>query len=72
MGLTQLNWPFLDYNAWSTIILRRSDRYSMKETTPTAMPPCFLWWCKQFDDCWKNSPQKTGFRHPAGWITRGK
>ena len=35
----------------------------MKETTPTAMPPCFERWCKQFDNCWKNPPQKTGFRH---------
>ena len=40
----------------------------MKETTPTAMPPCFERWCKQFDDCWKNPPQKTGFRHYLGGL----
>ena len=40
----------------------------MKETTPTAMPPCFERWCKQFDDCWKNPPQKIGFRHYLGGL----
>ena len=40
----------------------------MKETTPTAMPPCFERWCKQFDGCWKNLPQKTGFRHYLGGL----
>jgi hypothetical protein len=40
----------------------------MKETTPTAMPPYFEKWCKQFDGCWKNLPQKTGFRHYLGGL----
>ena len=40
----------------------------MKETIPTAMPPCFERWCKQFDDCWKNPPQKIGFRHYLGGL----
>jgi hypothetical protein len=40
----------------------------MKETTPTAMPPYFERWCKQFDGCWKNLPQKTGFRHYLGGL----
>ena len=40
----------------------------MKETTPTTMPPCFKRWCKQFDDCWKNLPQKIGFRHYLGGL----
>jgi hypothetical protein len=26
------------------------EAYSMKETTPAAMPPCFDRWCKRFDD----------------------
>ncbi len=25
-------------------------------------------WCQQFDDCWKNTPQKTGFRHYLGGL----
>ncbi len=41
---------------------------AMKQTTPTAMPPCFQRWCKKFDDCWKNQPQKTGFRHYLGGL----
>ena len=40
----------------------------MKETTPTAIPPYFERWCKQFDGCWKNLPQKTGFRHYLGGL----
>ena len=40
----------------------------MKETTPAAMPPCFEKWCQQFDDCGKNPPQKTGFRHYLGGL----
>ena len=40
----------------------------MKETTSTAMPPYFESWCKQFDGCWKNLPQKTGFRHYLGGL----
>lgn len=35
----------------------------MRETTPSAMPPCFERWCKKFDDCFKTKAQKTGFRH---------
>ena len=40
----------------------------MKETTPTAIPPYFERWCKQFDGGWKNLPQKTGFRHYLGGL----
>ncbi|NES80027.1 MAG: hypothetical protein F6K06_31735 [Okeania sp. SIO1H4] len=32
------------------------------------MPPCFERWCQQFDDCGKNPPQKTGFRHYLGGL----
>ena len=31
-------------------IILNSDRASMKETTPAAMPPCFDRWCQKFDD----------------------
>ena len=40
----------------------------MKETTPAAMPPCFEKWFQQFDNCWKNPPQKIGFRHYLGGL----
>ncbi|NET43763.1 hypothetical protein [Okeania sp. SIO2B3] len=40
----------------------------MKETTPSGIPPGFEKWCQQFDDCWKNTPQKTGFRHYLGGL----
>ena len=40
----------------------------MKETTPTAMPSCFERWREQFDDSWKNPPQKIGFRHYLGGL----
>jgi hypothetical protein len=32
----------------------------MKETTPTAMPPCFDKWCCRFDDIFTHKAQKTG------------
>ena len=35
----------------------------MKETTLSAMPPCFEKWCAKFDDLWKNQGQKKGFRY---------
>ncbi len=35
----------------------------MRETTPSAMPPCFEKWCKKFDDCFRTKAQKTGFRN---------
>src|SRR4028119_2029421 len=35
----------------------------MKETTPSAMPPCFARWCARFDDVFTHKAQKTGFRH---------
>jgi hypothetical protein len=35
----------------------------MKETTLSAMPPCFEKWCSKFDDLWKNQGQKKGFRY---------
>ena len=35
----------------------------MKETTLSAMPPCFEKWCAKFDDLWKNKKKKKGFRY---------
>lgn len=40
----------------------------MRETTPSAMPPCFEKWCQRFDDCFKTKAQKTGFRHYLGGL----
>ena len=40
----------------------------MKETTPTAMPPCFDKWCKRFDDLLRTKAQKKGFRHYLGGL----
>ena len=40
----------------------------MKETTPTAMPPCFNKWCSRFDDIFTHKAQKTGFRHYLGGL----
>ncbi len=37
--------------------------YRMKETTLSAMPPCFEKWCAKFDDLWQNQGQKKGFRY---------
>jgi SRSO17 transposase len=35
----------------------------MKETTPSAMPPCFDKWCQRFDDVLTHTAQKREFRH---------
>ena len=40
----------------------------MKETTPSAMPPCFEKWCSRFDDVLSNQAQKKGFRHYIGGL----
>ena len=40
----------------------------MKETTPSAMPPCFEKWCSRFDDVFSNQAQKKGFRHYVGGL----
>jgi DDE superfamily endonuclease len=40
----------------------------MRETTPSAMPPCFERWCQKFDKCFKTKAQKTGFRHYLGGL----
>lgn len=40
----------------------------MKETTPTAMPPCFEKWCKRFDDVFTHKAQKREFRHYLGGL----
>ncbi|MBW4635330.1 MAG: hypothetical protein KME30_26590 [Iphinoe sp. HA4291-MV1] len=40
----------------------------MKETTPTAMPPCFEKWCKRFDDLFTHKAQKREFRHYLGGL----
>src|SRR4028119_528968 len=40
----------------------------MKETTPSAMPPCFEKWGGRFDDMFSNQSQKKGFRHYLGGL----
>lgn len=40
----------------------------MKETTPTAMPPCFEKWCKRFDELFTHKAQKREFRHYLGGL----
>ena len=40
----------------------------MKETTPSAMPPCFEKWCKRFDDVFTHKAQKREFRHYLGGL----
>ncbi|MFM5980279.1 MAG: IS701 family transposase [Sphaerospermopsis kisseleviana] len=40
----------------------------MKETTPTAMPPCFEKWCQRFDDVFGHKAQKREFRHYVGGL----
>ncbi len=40
----------------------------MKETTPTAMPPCFEKWCKRFDDVFTHKAQKREFRDYLGGL----
>lgn len=40
----------------------------MKETTPSAMPPCFDRWCRRFDDLFNHKAQKREFRHYLGGL----
>jgi SRSO17 transposase len=40
----------------------------MKETTPSAMPPCFDRWCKRFDDLLSHQAQKREFRNYIGGL----
>ncbi len=40
----------------------------MKETTPTAMLPCFDKWCQRFDDLLKTKAQKREFRQYLGGL----
>ena len=40
----------------------------MKETTPSAMPPCFDRWCKRFDALWTHQAQKREFRNYIGGL----
>lgn len=40
----------------------------MKETTPTAMPPCFEKWCQRFDDVFSHKAQKREFRNYLGGL----
>jgi len=40
----------------------------MKETTPSAMPPCFERWCSRFDEVLSNQAQRKGFRHYIGGL----
>jgi SRSO17 transposase len=44
------------------------ERDSMKETTPSAMPPCFDRWCKRFDDLLSHQAQKREFRNYIGGL----
>jgi hypothetical protein len=41
----------------------------MKETTPSAMRPCFEKWCCQFDDVFSHQAQKKGFRQYPSSVT---
>jgi hypothetical protein len=40
----------------------------MKETTPSAMPPCFEKWCRRFDDVFKTKAEKREFRNYIGGL----
>lgn len=40
----------------------------MKETTPSAMPPCFDRWCCRFDDVFKTKAEKREFRNYLGGL----
>lgn len=40
----------------------------MKETTPSAMPPCFEKWCGRFDDVLKTKAEKREFRNYLGGL----
>jgi len=40
----------------------------MKETTPSAMPPCFEKWCRRFDDIFKTKAEKREFRNYLGGL----
>jgi SRSO17 transposase len=40
----------------------------MKETTPSAMPPCFNRWCQRFDNVFTHQAQKREFRHYLGGL----
>jgi SRSO17 transposase len=40
----------------------------MKETTPTAMPPCFDKWCSRFDALLRTKAQKREFRNYLGGL----
>lgn len=40
----------------------------MRETTPSAMPPCFDRWCKKFDDLLRTKAQKREFRNYLGGL----
>ena len=40
----------------------------MRETTPSAMPPCFDKWCKRFDDLLRTKAQKREFRNYIGGL----
>ncbi len=45
-----------------------SEKLPMRETTPSAMPPCFDKWCKRFDDLLRTKAQKREFRHYLGGL----
>jgi len=40
----------------------------MKETTSTAMAPCFDKWCRRFGDIFTHKAQKAGFRQYLGGL----
>ena len=40
----------------------------MRKTTINTIAPCFERWCQQFDNYWKNQPQKIWFWHYLGGL----
>ncbi len=40
----------------------------MRETTSSAMPPCFNRWCNKFDDLLRTKAQKREFRNYLGGL----
>lgn len=44
----------------------------MKETTPSAMPPCFDKWCRRERRCFYPQAQKMGCRHYLGGLLEAR
>ena len=65
-------WENIDVlmaGAWLTLKISVLAIATMRETTPTAMPPCFDKWCKRFDDLLRTKAQKREFRHYLGGLS---